>query len=112
MISCAVMSVAAPPAPLRIELSPRCSLTTTQARRFFALTCLAAFTLPGLLALKGFWPILPFAGLEMAVLGIALKLSLARRPQRQVISVTDDEVRIQARGIRGCRSEVVFPRHW
>ncbi len=75
------MSVAAPPAPLRIELSPRCSLSTSQALRFFAVTCLAAFTLAGLLALKGFWPILPFAGLEMVVLGIALKLSLDRRHQ-------------------------------
>lgn len=106
------MSVGAPPALLRIELSPQCSLTSAQALRFFAFTCLAAFTLAGLLALKGFWPILPFAGLEMAVLGIALKLSLNRRNQRQVISVSDDEVRIETRGIRGCRSEVVFPRHW
>jgi len=107
------MSVAASPAPAeRIELAPRCSLTSRQAVRFFAITCAAAFGLPILLALKGFWPILPFAGLEMAVLGIALRLSLGRRHQRQVISVYEDEVRIEARGIRGCRSEVVFPRHW
>jgi uncharacterized membrane protein len=106
------MSVAASPAPLRIELTPRCSLTRTQALRFFAITCAAAFTLAGLLTLKGFWPVLPFAGLEMAALGLALKLSLGRRHQRQVISLTDDEVRIEALGIRGCRSEVVFPRHW
>ena len=112
MISSVVMSVAAPPAPLRIELSPRCSLTTRQALRFFTFTCAAAFSLPLLLALKGFWPILPFAGLEMAVLGLALKLSLDRRRERQVISVSDDEVRIEVRGIRGNRSEVVFPRHW
>ena len=107
------MSVAAPSAPAqRIELVPNCSLTTRQALRFFALTCAAALALPFLLALKGFWPILPFAGLEMAVLGIALKLSLDRRHQRQVICVSEDEVRIEERGIRGCRSEVVFPRHW
>jgi len=106
------MSVAAPPASQRIELSPRCSLSPPQARRFFAVTCVAAFALALPLTLKGFWPILPFAGLEMAVLGLALKLSLARGKARQVISVTEDEVRIESRGIRGCRSEVVFPRHW
>jgi len=106
------MSVAAPPAPQRIELSPQCSLTSRQALRFFTFTCFAAFGLATVLSLKGFWPILPFAGLEMAVLGLALRLSLARRHQQQVISVSEDEVRIEARGIRGCRSEVVFPRHW
>jgi uncharacterized membrane protein len=112
MISCIVMSVAAPSAPQRIELSPRCSLTPRQARRFFLITCIAAFGLALPLSLKGFWPILPFAGLEMAALGLALKLSLARGRTRQVISVTEGEVRIEAHGIRGCRSEVVFPRHW
>ena len=113
MINCDVMSVAASPTPAqRIELAPHCSLTDRQALRFFGLTCAAAFILPLLLTLKGFWPILPFAGLEMAVLAIALKLSLARRHQRQVISLSEDQVRIEARGIRGCRSEVVFPRHW
>lgn len=113
MISSVLMSVAAQPADeRRIELSPNCSLTNRQAVQFFAITCAAAFGFALLLALKGFWPVLPFAGLEMAVLGIALKLSLGRRRQHQTILVTEDEVRILTRGIRGCRSEVVFPRHW
>ena len=107
------MSVAAQPADeRRIELSPNCSLTNRQALHFFTITCAAALGFAGVLTLKGFWPVLPFAGLEMVVLGIALKLSLDRRHQRQTIVVTEDEVRILNRGIRGCRSEVVFPRHW
>ena len=101
-----------PVAAQRIELVPNCSLTPRQARAFFLFTCAAAFSLAGTFALLGFWPILPFAGLEMAVLGLALRLSLGRRRQRQVILLSDDEVRIQSRGIRGSRSEVVFPRHW
>jgi uncharacterized membrane protein len=107
------MSVAAPPADeRRIELAPNCSLTNRQAVHFFTLTCAMAFGFALVLALKGFWPVLPFAGLEMAVLGFALKASLARGRTRQIISVSEDEVRIETRGIRGCRSEVVFPRHW
>jgi uncharacterized membrane protein len=107
------MSVAAPFVPAqRIDLTPHCSLTNRQALQFFAFTCTAAFATALFFTLRGFWPVLPFAGLEMAVLGIALKLSLGRRRQRQTILVGEDEVRIQSVGIRGCRSEVVFPRHW
>ncbi|RYZ61163.1 MAG: DUF2244 domain-containing protein [Proteobacteria bacterium] len=95
-----------------IELAPRCSLTPAQARGFFLATCAAAFTIAGALALAGYWPVLPFAGLEMAVLGMALRLSMRRREQGQRILVSDEEVRIESRGIRGCRSVVVFPRHW
>jgi uncharacterized membrane protein len=107
------MSVAAQPAlEQRIELSPHCSLTERQAVGFFAFTCAAALGLALALSLQGFWPILPFAGLEMTVLGVALWLSFARRRQRQTILLTEDEVRIETQGIRGCRSQVVFPRHW
>ena len=95
-----------------IELAPHCSLTPAQARGFFAVTCIAALLIAGALALAGYWPVLPFAGLEMTALGVALRLSMLRRNQSQRILVSDDEVRIESRGIRGCRSEVVFPRHW
>ena len=110
------MSVAAPPvappALQTITLAPHCSLTGRQAMTFFLLTCAGAFGLALYFTLQGFWPILPFAGLEMAALGIALKLSFRRRNQQQLIVLSEDEVRIVSRGIRGCRSEVVFPRHW
>ena len=102
------MSVAAQ----RIEISPHCSLTPRQGLLFFIGTSALALGFALLLALRGFWPVLPFAGLEMAALGIALKLSFRRRAQQQVILLSEDEVRILSSGIRGCRSEVVFPRHW
>jgi len=95
-----------------IELAPNCSLTPAQARRFFGITCVAALAVAAPFVFAGFWPVLPFAGLEMTALGIALRVSMRRREQGQRILVSDDEVRIESRGIRGCRSEVVFPRHW
>jgi uncharacterized membrane protein len=96
----------------RIELAPHCSLSERQALGFFLLTSIPAFGIAAFFTFRGFWPVLPFAGLEMAVLALALWLSFARRRQRQIILLTDAEVRILSRGIRGCRSEVVFPRHW
>ena len=49
------------------------------------------------MALQGFWPVLPFAGLEMAVLGWALKTSMDRRHHRETVTVSDDEVRVASR---------------
>jgi uncharacterized membrane protein len=97
--------------PLRIEIRPNCSLTVRGARVFFASACLVPLGLGGFLALKGFWPILPFAGLEMALLAWALKVSLERRFHSQTITVTHACVTIESRE-RAANERVVFPRHW
>jgi uncharacterized membrane protein len=97
--------------PLRIEICPNCSLTVRGARAFFGLACIAPCGIAGVLALKGFWPILPFAGLEMALLAWALNAGLQRRFHSQTITVTDADICIDTRG-RVRREHVVFPRHW
>jgi uncharacterized membrane protein len=97
--------------PLRIEICPNCSLSARGARLFFALACIAPCGIAAVLALKGFWPILPFAGLEMALLGWALSLSLERRFHSQTITLTEADVCIGTRARARCE-HVVFPRHW
>jgi uncharacterized membrane protein len=97
--------------PLRIEIRPNCSLTVRSARVFFASACAVPFGMGGFLALKGFWPILPFAGLEMALLAWALKVSLERRFHSQTITVTESDVSIESRE-REHSARIVFPRHW
>ena len=94
-----------------IELAPNCSLSVQGARWFFASCCVASFGVAGLVASQGFWPVLPFAGLEMLLLGAALKLSLARRHQRQIILISAEAVQIEDRDLQR-RACVVFPRHW
>ncbi len=84
--------------PLRIEICPNCSLSVRSAQVFFAAACLVPCGVGAFLAWKGFWPILPFAGLEMALLGWALRLSLERRFHRQTITVTEADVSIESRG--------------
>jgi uncharacterized membrane protein len=57
------------------------------------------------------WPILPFAGLEMLLLGWALRVSLRRRHYSQTILVSDDRIRIETRdGVRV--GQIEFTRHW
>jgi uncharacterized membrane protein len=97
--------------PLRIEICPNCSLSVRGARLFFAAACIAPGGIAVLLAVKGFWPVLPFAGLEMALLGWALSVCLERRFHSQTITVSEAAVSIDTRA-RARREHVVFPRHW
>lgn len=99
------------PTGQRIEIVPNCSLSTRGALVFFATLCATTFGVAGVMAVRGFWPVLPFAGLEMAVLAWALWKSLQRRHHRETITVSDEDVRIEQRD-RARYVEVVFPRHW
>ena len=96
---------------LRIEICPNCSLGVRGAVIFFALACIAPLGIATVLAAKGFWPVLPFAGLELALLGWALKVCLERRFHRQTITVTETDVAIESCVRERC-ARVVFPRHW
>ena len=96
---------------LTIQLSPNCSLTPRAAALFFGSICVVSFSIAFAMALKGLWPIFPFAGLEMLVLGWALNVSLRRRHYSQTITVTDAHVAVETRQ-RTQLERVVFPRHW
>jgi uncharacterized membrane protein len=98
-------------APQLIEIAPNCSLSVRGAFAFFCGVCFVSFGIAGLMVFEGFWPVLPFSGLEMLVLGWTLKTSMARRHHRQTIAVTDQDVRVDSRD-RGQCVQVVFPRHW
>lgn len=95
----------------RFEIAPRCALSRMQAGVFFASTCALTLAIAVPFALQGFWPVLPFAGLEMAVLGWALRVSLARRDEREIITVTDHDVVVEADTARS-HSRTVFQRYW
>jgi uncharacterized membrane protein len=99
------------PEPLRIEICPHCSLSVRAASLFFGSLCGVSFAIAGIMAAQGFWPVLPFAGLEMALFGWALKTSMARRHHRQTITVTDVDVSVELRD-RQHSVHLVFPRHW
>lgn len=78
---------------------------------FFGALCFSTFGIAGFMTLRGYWPILPFAGLEMLLLGWALVRSMERRHHCETITVSEDDVRIEQRD-RAHYVEVVFPRHW
>jgi uncharacterized membrane protein len=94
------------------DLSPHCSLSTRGARLFFASVCVPTFGIAGAATVLGYWPVLPFAGAEMALLGWALKTNMARRFEREHIEVSETEVIVEHTSVRGMSRRVVFPRHW
>ena len=98
-------------ASLTIRLAPNCSLTTRGALWFFASVCATSFGVAGLMALHGWWPVLPFAGLEMLLLGAVLWHSQRSRHCMETITVTDERIEIEAKDMHGRRA-AVFPRHW
>jgi len=99
------------PAFSRIELLPNCSLTVQGALFFFGTVALASLTFAAFFVAQGFWPVLPWAGLELGVLGWALWATMRRRRWTQTITVTPDDVEVILRGREGER-RIVFSRHW
>jgi uncharacterized membrane protein len=94
-----------------IQIAPNCSLNPRAAAWFFGGICLVSFSIAGVMAIEGLWPILPFAGLEMLVLGWALASSMQRRHHSQTITVSDEHITIETCW-RAHHEQVVFPRHW
>ena len=95
----------------RIELAPNCSLTPGGARWFVGSLALVTFSIAGFFASRGFWPVLPFAGLEIGLLAWAVHTSMRRGSEREIIVVSDDQVVIERRAPSGS-GRTVFPRHW
>ena len=95
----------------RIELVPNCSLTPRGARLFVGSLGALTFAVAGFFALQGYWPVLPFAGLEIGLLAWAVRASMRRGLERETILVTDADVVIERRAPSGSR-RTVFPRHW
>jgi uncharacterized membrane protein len=95
----------------RIELAPNCSLTPRSARAFVGGLAVVTFGTAAFFAVQGLWPILPFAGLEIGLLGWAVRASMRAGRQRELILITDDSVVIERHGPARA-SRTVFARHW
>lgn len=80
----------------RLVIRPNASLSVEHAYVFFAGMCMVSFGIAGILAWQGFWMVLPFAGLEMAALAAGLWWGMRDNAYREVISVADDVIRVEA----------------
>jgi len=97
-------------AATHFDLAPNCSLSTHGAWLFFGSVCFTTFGVAGVATMLGYWPVLPFAGAEIALLGWALHANMQRRHEHEHIDISETEVVISY--ARGLPQKVVFPRHW
>ena len=95
----------------RIIIRPNRSLTWEQTKIVYF--CIASYSLAiaGVFAVMGFWPVLPFAGGEVAVLGIAFYVNALTGTSVQVVTVGADVVKVEKER-PGPRCEWRFHRAW
>ena len=95
----------------RIIIRPNRSLSWEQTKLVYL--CIASYSLAiaGVLAVMGFWPVLPFAGGEIAMLGIAFYVNALAGTSVQVVTVDADVVKVEKER-PGPRCEWLFQRAW
>ena len=88
------MNQPTPPLDTRLVIGPNASLTPRQAWACLAVAAGGSLVVAGVWTWLGFWPVLPFAGLELAALGAALYVAMRENRQREVIEFTAKTVRL------------------
>jgi uncharacterized membrane protein len=101
------------PVNTRLVIGPNASMTVGQAWLAGGWVAVVAFTVAGFFAIKGFWPVLPFAGMEIGAFVAALWVCLRRNRYREVLTFDGNDVRIEF-GLagRGAEAVVELRRDW
>jgi uncharacterized membrane protein len=87
------------------SMSPRNLAVTVICLTFVCVTIGLGFLSMGL------WLVLPFAGLEIFAVGVAVGYTIRRSADCEIISIQDAEVTVtKTNGSRSSRS--IFPRYW
>ncbi|MGD2083512.1 MAG: DUF2244 domain-containing protein [Chromatiales bacterium] len=76
-------------------IRPNRSLTWRAVLRVYAVIALCLLGMAVPFVLHGYWPVLPFAGLELLALGAAFYLCLRRSQWREVVSIDADTLRVE-----------------
>ena len=92
-------------------LQPDRSLNWRGNLRFLALISAVSLSIAGWFTWQGAWIILPFAGLELTALAVALYVVSARGLERETISIADDRLEI-CKGRREIQYRTSLQRCW
>ncbi len=101
----------------RLVIRPNRSLSWRQSLIFLGAIAIPLAAISGVLAVQGFWLVLPFAGLEMLVLFACMYLVSRACRRCEVVSVGASEVTVEKGRDRGeCgggpEQRITFPRSW
>lgn len=92
-------------------IRPNQSLSCKGAMVFVVFMCCASFAVAGWFAALGAWMVLPFAGLEMLVLGIGVYACFNDGCREERITLSEDELRVE-RTQRRKNQVWVFQPYW
>ena len=92
-------------------IRPNRSLSVRQALQVYVVIALCCLGIAVFYAMHGYWPVLPFAGLEVLVLGVAFYLTLQRSRTREVVSVGREVVKVE-KGRERPQESWECPRAW
>lgn len=87
------------------------SLSSTHRMWIFACVCAFSMAIALVFTVFGAWPVMPFTGIEMAVLYTAFRYIERHASDYEIIAIMEDRVRIESRVGSEIRC-VEFNRHW
>lgn len=99
------------PGHWRYVLRPNRSASWYQIKIFFAIVAGVSVTIAMGFALLGFWPVLPFAGIELVLLWCCLCQNASAGDAAEVIEIDADTVAV-AQGRRTAQRSWRFARCW
>lgn len=94
-----------------IDIRPNRSLTWRQVQLIGVVLAIPALMIAIGFLLAGAWMIVPFSGLELAAVAIALWLVSLNGQKREVVRFCGDRVTVE-KGVYGCNRKRSFQRHW
>ena len=95
----------------QIVIRPNRSLTRRQLQLVFVGIATFCLGIASVFAVLGMWPVLPFAGAEVIVVGVGFYLSAMGGREMEVVSVNGDEVAVE-KGRRRVRQRWELQRAW
>ncbi len=87
----------------QIVIRPNRSLTRRQLQLVFVGIATFCLGIASVFAVLGMWPVLPFAGAEVMVVGVGFYLSAMGGREMEVVSVGDDKVAVEKGRRRVCQ---------
>ncbi len=95
----------------RIDLSPNASLTWQCALIVLGSIAAASLFIALIFLAQGYWTVLPFAGLELGLLGWAMWHSMRKSRQRDMVLLEDQRVVVEKYRLNR-HERMEFPRYW
>lgn len=97
--------------PVRLLLRPNPPMPRRARMMLLGILAAVMGTYALLLASRGFWPVLPFAGLELGALAMALQMTARRASCTETVEIDERDLRIRRDEPRGIAS-AAFTSGW